>query len=210
MDLSGEYFVPLARPKVWEALRDAAVLRVSIPGCRSLERNADGGLTATVEAGPGDPPWTVALSFADADPPGACRLTLTADAGPAGQARASARLTLAEEGAGTRIAYDAHATAGGKLAELGAAALASQARHLVERFFGTFAARVAEGRLSRAEHAVEHAVGAAAHEVAHVAQEAEEQAEGAAARGVLGGPMMWGVLALAALILALIALRQVG
>jgi carbon monoxide dehydrogenase subunit G len=209
MDLTGEYFVPLARPKVWEALNDPAVVRASIPGCRTLERRPDGSMSATVEAGPGAKPvlYTVTLSLSEADAPRACRLTLAADAGPAGQATGSARLTLAEEGTGTRLAYAGHATVGGKLADLGAAAIAGDAKHLVDRFFGTFAARAAEGRLSRAEHAVEHAVGEAAHEVADVARAAEQQAEGAAARGVLGGPMMWGLLALAALILALIAFR---
>jgi hypothetical protein len=51
----------------------------------------------------------------------------------------------------------------------------------------------------RAEHAVEHA----AHSVAEVAHEVEEEAEEAAVRGFLGGPQMWGLIALAIVIIAL-------
>jgi Zn-dependent protease with chaperone function len=47
-----------------------------------------------------------------------------------------------------------------------------------------------------------------AHEVSHVAHEAEERVEGAAARGWLGGPQMWGLLVLAAVIIAIIILSN--
>ena len=42
------------------------------------------------------------------------------------------------------------------------------------------------------------------HEVEEVIKVAEERAEGAAARGFLGGPQMWGLIALAVVIVILL------
>jgi hypothetical protein len=49
-----------------------------------------------------------------------------------------------------------------------------------------------EGVVARAEHAVEDA----AHAVAEVAREAEAETEAAAARGFLGGPQIWALIAI--------------
>jgi len=58
--------------------------------------------------------------------------------------------------------------------------------------------------VARAEHAVEEV----AHDVAEIAHEAEERVEGAAARGWLGGPQMWGLIALAIVIIAITVLYR--
>jgi hypothetical protein len=47
----------------------------------------------------------------------------------------------------------------------------------------------------------------AAHEVVEAAHHAEERAEEAAVRGFLGGPQMWGLIALAAVIVLILILR---
>jgi hypothetical protein len=76
---------------------------------------------------------------------------------------------------------------------------------MADQFFTAFVEAVSkESLLERAEHAVEHVVEEAAHEVAHVAHEAEERVEEAAVRGWLGGPYMWGLIALAVVIIAII------
>ena len=38
MDMTGERRIAAPRGKVWNALNDPAVLKVSIPGCESLEK----------------------------------------------------------------------------------------------------------------------------------------------------------------------------
>ncbi|WP_349357968.1 carbon monoxide dehydrogenase subunit G [Stappia sp.] len=59
--------------------------------------------------------------------------------------------------------------------------------------------------VSEAAHAVEERVEHAAEDLGKAAHEVEERVEQAAERGFLGGPMMWGLIALAGLI-ALLAL----
>ena len=48
MEMTGEYRIPAARERVWEALNDPAVLKECIPGCESLEASADNEFKATV------------------------------------------------------------------------------------------------------------------------------------------------------------------
>ena len=54
MDMTGERRIPAPRQTVWEALNDTEVLRVSIPGCESLERLEGDQMkaTAAVKIGP--------------------------------------------------------------------------------------------------------------------------------------------------------------
>ena len=39
MDMTGERRIPAPRQIVWNALNDPEVLRVTIPGCESLEKH---------------------------------------------------------------------------------------------------------------------------------------------------------------------------
>jgi hypothetical protein len=64
-----------------------------------------------------------------------------------------------------------------------------------------------ESPLMKAEHAVENAVEHAVEEVVEVDEEAEEEVEKAAVRGLLGGPMMWGLLVIIVGVVALYFLR---
>jgi carbon monoxide dehydrogenase subunit G len=202
MDISGEYFIAMPRDRVWEALNDPAILRACIPGCRSLERITATSMRSVVEArvGPLTATFRGTLTQSEADPPQSCRLTAEGDGGGAGTAKGTALVTLIPEGGGTRLRYVAHAEVGGKLASVGTRTIGISAKSMADRFFGTFATRVGEGPIARAEHAVEEA----AHEVAEVAREAEARAEVAAGKGFLGGPQGWALIALAAIIALLL------
>jgi carbon monoxide dehydrogenase subunit G len=54
MKMLSEQPIAAPRQRVWEALNDPEILRASIPGCQSLDKEADDRFTATVEvkAGP--------------------------------------------------------------------------------------------------------------------------------------------------------------
>jgi carbon monoxide dehydrogenase subunit G len=203
MDISGEYFIAMPREQVWEALNDPAVLRACIPGCRSLERVSPTSMRSVVEAkvGPITATFNGTLTQSEVEAPQTCRLTAESEGGSAGSARGTALVTLTPEGNGTRLKYVAHAEVGGKLASVSARIIGITAKQMADRFFGTFATRVGEGPIARAEHAVEEA----AHEVAEAVRGAEERAEVAAGRGFLGGPQVWALIALA-VIIALILL----
>jgi carbon monoxide dehydrogenase subunit G len=192
----------MPRERVWAALNDPAILRSCIPGCRSLERISATTMRSVVEArvGPLTATFNGTLTQSEMDPPATCRLTAEGDGGSAGSAKGSALVTLVPEDNGTRLKYVAHAEVGGKLATVGTRVIGITAKQMADRFFGTFATRVGEGPIARAEHAVEEA----AHEVAEAAREAEERAEVAAGRGFLGGPQVWALIALAVIIALLL------
>ena len=116
--------------------------------------------------------------------------------------------------------YTAKAQVGGKLAQLGSRLIDSTAKKMADEFFGKFSETVGgsssaddldAGVVEEAKRiALEDAPAAAAHAVEaveHAAEEAvhkvEEKVEQAAERGAFGGPMVWGLLALGAVVVIL-------
>ena len=224
MDLSGEYRIPAPRERVWEMLNDPDVLRASIPGCEELEQTADNAFSArvTIKVGPVKATFNGNVTLENINPPEGYTITGEGKGGVAGFASGGADVHLAEDGAETVLTYTANAKVGGKLAQLGSRLIDSTARKLADQFFAKFAetaggkpqaeAPVEEGAIAGALHKVEDAAAGAAHtveetvtEAAHqlseTAHKAEEALERQAARGMLGGPLVWGLLAIAAIIL---------
>jgi carbon monoxide dehydrogenase subunit G len=217
MEMSGEYRIAAPRAQVWAALNDPEILKASIPGCQELDKRSDTEMTARVvtKIGPVKATFNGEVKLSNIDPPSGYTITGEGKGGVAGFAKGGADVSLTEDGDGTILRYTAKAQVGGKLAQLGARLIDATAKQMADEFFGAFAAKVggakpdaaaaaaaapSETLVARAEHAVEEA----AHDVAHIAHEAEERVEGAAARGWLGGPQMWGMIALAAVILVII------
>jgi hypothetical protein len=212
MEMSGEYRIAAPRATVWAALNDPEILKASIPGCQELDKRSDTEMTARVvtKIGPVKATFNGEVKLSNIDPPSGYTITGEGKGGVAGFAKGGADVSLSEDGDGTILRYTAKAQVGGKLAQLGARLIDATAKQMADEFFGAFAARVggakaaatvpSETLVARAEHAVEEA----AHDVAHIAHEAEERVEVAAARNWLGGPQMWGMLALVAVILVII------
>lgn len=212
MEMSGERRIEAPRQQVWAALNDPEILKASIPGCQELEKVSDTEMKAKVLAkvGPVKATFTGDVTLSNINAPSSYTISGEGKGGVAGFAKGGADVSLAEDGHNTTILrYTAKAQVGGKLAQLGARLIDATAKQMADQFFNAFAERVhKETFVERAEHAVEHVVEDAAHEVAHVAHEAEERVEEAAARGWLGGPQMWGLIVLAAVVLAIIILSS--
>jgi carbon monoxide dehydrogenase subunit G len=215
MEMSGEYRIAAPRATVWAALNDPEILKASIPGCQELDKRSDTEMAAKVvtKIGPVKATFNGEVTLSNINPPSGYTITGEGKGGVAGFAKGGADVSLAEDGDGTILRYTARAQVGGKLAQLGARLIDATAKQMADEFFGAFAAKVGGARpataaaaapgetlVARAEHAVEEA----AHDVAHIAHEAEERVEEAAATGWLGGPQMWGMIALAAVILVII------
>ena len=198
MELSGQYRIPASRERVWAALNDPDVLKDSIPGCKSLEKQSDTDFAAkvAVKIGPIKATMSGAVTLSNIDRPNGYTITGEGRGAAAGFAKGGADVKLTEDGGETVLAYSASGQVGGKLAQLGSRLVDAAAKEMADKFFAAFAERVGEGALARAEHAVEHAVEEAAHRVGEAAHEVEEVAEKAAARSFLGGPIMWALLAL--------------
>ncbi len=121
MNITGEQRIAVPRQRVWEALNDPEILRASIPGCQSLEREADDRFTATVDVkvGPIGARFKGTVSLADLDPPNGYTLILQGNGGIAGSVKGSAQVRLSEDVGGTLISYEVEAQVGGRMAQLG-------------------------------------------------------------------------------------------
>ena len=159
MDMTGEYRIPASRERVWEALNDPAVLKQCIAGCEELEKTSDTEFSAKVtsKVGPVSAKFTGKVQLSDIDPPNGYTISGEGQGGVAGFARGGASVTLTEDGGETVLAYQANATVGGKLAQIGSRLIDSTARKMANDFFGKFAAAVGEAAEEEAAEAPEPA-----------------------------------------------------
>jgi uncharacterized protein len=141
MEMAGERRIAATPQRVWEALNDPAVLRACIPGCQSLEKEADYRLNAVAEVkiGPIGARFKGAVVLSDIDAPNGYTITGSGNGGVAGNAKGSAKVRLSADGAGTLVKYDVEAQVGGRMAQLGGPLIDATAKNLSEKFFGKFA-----------------------------------------------------------------------
>jgi carbon monoxide dehydrogenase subunit G len=227
MELKGEYRIPAPRKRVWAMLNDPNVLRECIPGCESLEGSAAEGFAArvTTKVGPVKATFNGQVTLSNVKPPESYTISGEGKGGVAGFAKGGADVHLAEDGAGTLLTYAVTAQVGGKLAQLGSRLIDSTSKKLADQFFSSFAAKAgAEGAtpaalaaaaapaaispvLEESLPAADTPIAAPPHpegvveEVEEVAREVEQEVEAKAAVGFLGGPIVWGLLVIVALLL---------
>lgn len=229
MDMNGSHRIPAKRETVWEALNDPEILKACIPGCETLEKTSDTEMTAavTTKIGPVKAKFKGAVTFENINAPESYTIVGEGKGGVAGFAKGSADVKLIEEGDETLLTYEAKAQVGGKLAQLGSRLIDSTAKKMAEEFFGKFSAMVGGASGDQAGGAsgdqldpgvaeeakrialedttggVVHALEDAEHAVEEKLHQAEENLEAAAGRNVLGGPVVWGLALLAAVIVIL-------
>jgi len=140
MEMTGEQLIPLPQQRVWEGLNDPEVLKACIPGCESIERVSDTEyrVAMTAAVGPVKARFNGKLLLADVNPPTSYRLAFEGSGGAAGFGKGGARVMLAPEGAGTKLAYTANAQVGGKLAQVGSRLIDGVAKKMAEEFFQRF------------------------------------------------------------------------
>ena len=192
MEMTGEYRIRAAREKVWDALNDPEILKQCIAGCEEMEKTSDTEFTARVHTriGPVSAKFTGKVELSEIDPPNGYRISGEGQGGVAGFAKGGAAVKLAEDGGETVLTYEANATVGGKLAQIGSRLIDATARKMANDFFGKFAEAVGEPA-----------------EAAEVA-EAEAPAAEAAPATPSGGlsPAVWvgGLVALAVVVLIIV------
>ncbi len=188
MDMTGEYRIRAPRQKVWDALNDPEILKQCIAGCEELEKTSDTEFSARVHTrvGPVSAKFTGKVELSEIDPPNGYRISGEGQGGVAGFAKGGASVKLAEDGAETVLTYEANATVGGKLAQIGSRLIDATARKMADDFFSKFA----------------ETVGAPAEEEAPA--EAPAEAPEAPAGGL--SPAVWigGLVALAVIVLIVV------
>ncbi len=143
MEQSGEYRIPAARGRVWQALNDPAVLERCIDGCRAMTPVGDGGFEAIVAAkvGPVKAVFTAAIRLRDVVAPTSYCLEVAVKGGVAGFAKGTATVELDEAEAAsneTLLRYRIEGGIGGKLAQIGSRLVDGAARKMARRFFERF------------------------------------------------------------------------
>jgi uncharacterized protein len=146
MNMTGTQHIAAPRQRVWEALNDPEILRASIPGCQSLEKETDDRFTAAVEVkvGPIGARFKGMFSLADVDAPKGYTLVLQGNGGIAGSVKGSAKVCLSEDAGGTLISYEVESQVGGRMAQLGGPIIDATAKQLAGKFFGRFGEMVGE------------------------------------------------------------------
>jgi uncharacterized protein len=140
MKMSGEQRIAASPQRVWEALNDPEILRASIPGCQSLEKEAEDRFNATVEVkvGPIGARFRGAVSLTELNPPNGYVLILQGNGGITGSVKGSAKVRLREESGQTLIAYEVEAEVAGRMAQLGGPLIDATAKQLAAKFFSRF------------------------------------------------------------------------
>ena len=146
MDMKGEYRISAPREKVWDALNDPEVLKQCIAGCEELDKTSDIEFSARVHTriGPVSAKFTGKVELSEIDPPNGYRISGEGQGGVAGFAKGGATVKLTEDGSETLLEYEANATVGGKLAQIGSRLIDATARKMADEFFGKFAEAVGE------------------------------------------------------------------
>jgi hypothetical protein len=143
MEMTGERRIPAPRQQVWEALNDPEVLRASIPGCESVERDGEDRFKArvAVKIGPMSAKFAGKVKLENINPPASYTISGEGSGGAMGFAKGGADVALTEASpAETLLNYNVKAQVGGKIAQLGARLVDSTAKQMADQFFDRFTA----------------------------------------------------------------------
>lgn len=168
MDISGEVRIPASRQRVWDALNDPEILRQAVPGCEELEKVSDTEFTAKVKLklGPVKAAFTGKVTLDNLDEPNGYTLRGEGQGGVAGFANGEATVRLTDDGDGTLLSYQSHATVGGKLAQIGQRVIQGASDKLTGEFFTRFSEAVAATTIEAPPRAAEAPVEAPHQEAA--------------------------------------------
>ena len=147
MQLSNQQTLPVSQAQAWEALNDTTLLQQAIPGCEGLtpigEHQYEVLITAAI--GPVKAKFKGKLQLENLQPPTSYTLRFEGQGGAAGHGKGHAEVRLEAVGPReTLLHYTAHATVGGKIAQIGSRLVDMAAQKMATEFFETFNARLQE------------------------------------------------------------------
>ena len=157
MQLTNQQTLPVTQAQAWEALNDIALLQSAIPGCESITPTGEHQYEALIMAaiGPVRARFKGKLQLESLLPPTSYTLRFEGQGGAAGHGKGHADIRLESIGPReTVLHYTAHASVGGKMAQIGSRLVDMAAQKMATEFFASFNARLQE-RYAVAAPAVE-------------------------------------------------------
>ena len=147
MQLTNQQTLPVTLAQAWEALNDITLLQAAIPGCEGITPTGENQYEVLVTAaiGPVKAKFKGKLQLENLQPPTSYTLRFEGQGGAAGHGKGHADIRL--EATGTHITvlhYTAHATVGGKIAQLGSRLVDMAAQKMATEFFETFNTKLQE------------------------------------------------------------------
>ena len=144
MELQGERLIPASVDTTWAALNDPEVLKACISGCESVERTGDDAFAAVValKVGPVSARFKGNLQMTNIQAPNGYTINFDGQGGVAGFGKGSADVALSAQGEQTLLKYNARATVGGKMAQIGSRLIDATAGKITEDFFKAFEAHL--------------------------------------------------------------------
>jgi carbon monoxide dehydrogenase subunit G len=141
MKLTDQQILPVGQAQAWEALNDIALLQSAIPGCESLTATGDNQYEALVTGlgGPGEGQVQGQAALDNLQPPTSYTMAFEGQGGAAGHGKGTAEIRLEAKGPrSTVLHYTAHASVGGKLAQVGSRLVDMAAQKMATEFFDSF------------------------------------------------------------------------
>ena len=140
MDMQGQRTLTASQQQAWDALNNAEVLKVCIPGCEKFEPAGDNAyaITAALKIGPVAARFTGKVQLTDIVAPTSYKLNFDAQGGVAGFGKGQSSVELKPLGSGCELHYTVHSSVGGKIAQMGQRLIDGVAKNLAEDFFKRF------------------------------------------------------------------------
>ena len=147
MELNGDIHIDAPREQVWRALNDPQMLVLTIPGCEEVRQLSatETHVRVLIKMGPVRARFVGKIVMSEVRAGEGCVLNFEGSGGAAGFAKGRSTVSLASEGAGTRLRYTAQASVGGKLGQIGGRMIDASAKQTADQFFLALATQLVPG-----------------------------------------------------------------
>jgi len=147
MELTNQQTLPVGQAQAWEALNDIDLLKQAIPGCEGITPTGENVYEVLVTAaiGPVKAKFKGKLQLENIQAPTSYTIRFEGQGGAAGHGKGHADIKLESTGPrSTVLHYTAHATVGGKIAQIGSRLVDMAAQKMATEFFETFNTKLQE------------------------------------------------------------------